>query len=94
MGDETHRALARLIRLAAPDQHRAVLAERDVVDVERHQLAAPGEGVIGDGDQCLVSEIDQALAHGTEDLLDNLPVERRRLPLAAPPIPRCGQYPP
>ena len=80
--DEPYRALAGLIRLAAPDQHgTAVLAERDVLDVERHQLAAPRQGVVSHRDQRLVAQIACALAQRADDLIDDLAGERRGLAL-------------
>ncbi len=79
-----HSPLSLRVRLAAPDQRLAgaVRMEINVSDLERHKLAATGEGFVGNTEHGPLTIRAQAFAGALDELLDVLPAQGMRLVLA------------
>lgn len=88
-GEIRHPALPFRIRLSTPNEllSRAIRMEIDMPDLERHELAAPREGLIGHAQQGFFTVRPQTLAGAVDELFDVPPTQRVSLVLTSRSLP-------
>ena len=86
--DVEHGALALGVGLAAAHQHggRAGPVDREVAHLQGRQFRAAQHGVVGDGQERAVADVDRAVPRRLDQSLPERPGEAGRLRLAASPV--------